>query len=69
MIDHLRLQIEQAAKGCISGSLDEWPHLDKALKTLGYDLPSWTHYIILRQICIRIMKHELLDADVHRDQV
>lgn len=35
MNDHDWLQIEQAANGCISGDLSEWPHLALAFKKLG----------------------------------
>lgn len=37
--DHDWLQIEQAARGCVSGNSDEWPHLVKAIqKITGHQL-------------------------------
>lgn len=37
--DHDWLQIEQAARGCVSGTSDEWPHLVKAIqKITGHQL-------------------------------
>lgn len=35
LTDHDWLQIEQAANGCISGDLSEWPDLARAFKNLG----------------------------------
>lgn len=32
---HMRLQIEMAAKGCVSGRGAEWPHLLHALRHYG----------------------------------
>ena len=32
---HMRLQIEMAAKGCVSGTGAEWPHLLHALRHYG----------------------------------
>jgi len=31
------LQIEMASKGCVSGTLEEWPRLRKILNDLGLD--------------------------------
>lgn len=33
---HELVQIEMAARGCISGSLSEWPHLIAALRRRGF---------------------------------
>lgn len=33
---HRKMQIEHAARGMISGRLSEWPHLYRALESLGY---------------------------------
>jgi len=33
--DHMRVQVEQAAIGCISGTGREWPHLLHALRHYG----------------------------------
>lgn len=35
LTDHDWLQIEQASRGCISGSLYEWPHLMSAIDKAG----------------------------------
>lgn len=32
---HMRLQVEMAAKGCVSGQGREWPHLLHALRHYG----------------------------------
>ena len=37
-----KAQIEQAACGCVSGTLEEWPSLYAALRDEGMDLPSDT---------------------------
>jgi len=41
MTAHRWLQIEMAAKGCVSGTLREWPHLLAALRELGEDAHGW----------------------------
>jgi len=45
------LQVEMAAKGCVSGTLREWPMLARALKELGHDLPPSTPAATLRDLC------------------
>lgn len=47
----LWLQVEMAAKGCVSGTLSEWPMLSRALKELGHDLPPSTPAATLRALC------------------
>ena len=49
------LQIEQAARGCISGKLSEWPALYHALKKCNVLLPLDTHALVLTQICKLIL--------------
>ena len=34
------LQLDQAARGCISGTLSEWPFLRLALARCGVNLPA-----------------------------
>ena len=45
------LQIEMAAKGCVSGTLKEWPMLAAALRKLGHELPPTTPAQELRDLC------------------
>jgi hypothetical protein len=49
------LHIEMAAKGCISGTLNEWPMLRKSLRENGLNLSDDTHAITLRKICSLIV--------------
>lgn len=46
-----RLQIEQAAKGMISGTLREWPLLKKALRYYGVILPDDFQTVELIKVC------------------
>lgn len=50
-----RLQIEQAAQGCVSGTLKEWPALDAALSSIGWKLKKSTPASYLRDLCQRIL--------------
>lgn len=45
------LQVEQAAAGCVSGTLEEWPDLNRALCRVGVALPLETPAGSLRVIC------------------
>ena len=54
-LGHFMLQIEQAARGCISGDLSEWPLLRKELGDLGIILPLDTQARTLTKICKLIM--------------
>lgn len=47
----LWLQVEMAAKGCVSGTLREWPMLARALRELGHNLPPSTPAATLRALC------------------
>ena len=40
MTDHDQLQLDQAARGCVSGTLAEWPLLQVALARHGMKLPA-----------------------------
>ena len=40
MTDRDQLQLDQAARGCISGTLAEWPLLQEALARCGMNLPA-----------------------------
>lgn len=54
--DHqVRVQIETAAQGCISGTLSEWPHLKSALRKLGYDLPDCSSADTVKHLCQKIL--------------
>lgn len=64
MTDHDWIQIEQAAKGCVSGTLDEWPHLKGALRRCGVHLPKETTATALRIVCgqiVRTTKREITE--------
>ncbi len=56
--DHNLLQIDQAAIGCISGTLNEWPELDHALKKYNITLPHDTIAITLQRICQLLLKNK-----------
>lgn len=65
---HDQLQIEQAAKGCISGTLAEWPDLDAALCKRKLHLPKDTVARTLTEICLLIIADQELfarDFDKH----
>jgi len=47
----LWLQVEMAAKGCVSGTLREWPMLNRAMLELGHNLPPATLAATLRDLC------------------
>lgn len=51
MNNHDYLQIDQAANGCISGTLKEWPHLKMALERLNIVISNDTKAIELTRIC------------------
>lgn len=64
-----QLQIEQAASGCISGYLREWPVLQSALAYEGLILSDDTLSPTLKKICQMILeldKAAELEADVIR---
>lgn len=50
---HEILQIEMAAKGCVSGTLDEWPHLKSALRKRGIHLDGSTQSVEIKRICLK----------------
>lgn len=56
--DQSRVQIEQAAKGCISGTLSEWPHLKSALRKCGYDLHDSSSAKTVSLLCRKILADE-----------
>jgi len=49
--EHSWLQIDAAARGCVSGTLEEWPHLDAALIKMLIFLHPETQAITLQRIC------------------
>lgn len=55
---HMRVQIEMAAAGCISGSGAEWPHLLHALRHYGErahkDMMATTLKAAARRVCTRM---------------
>jgi len=53
--EHDRLQIDQAARGCISGTLEEWPDLNNALRLCGYYRDPETCAIDLGELCRKIV--------------
>ncbi len=67
LTEHDWIQVEMAARGCVSGTLEEWPHLARALKRLGHeDLPSTTWAGELRRLCQLAMgaRHEAGRAEL-----
>ena len=54
--DSVGLPIRQAALGYISGTLQEWPILDRELRKHGIILPSSTRSDTCRKACLQIMK-------------
>lgn len=56
-----------AAKGCVSGTLSEWPMLKRALNEHGYDLLPSTPAGMLRSIC-RIILDDIPQYDPQYDQ-
>jgi hypothetical protein len=53
---HRKLQIEMAAKGCISGRLTEWPHLYRALESLGYPVTVDVLALEAKEWCCEILE-------------
>jgi hypothetical protein len=49
------LHIEMAAKGCVSGTLSEWPMLRKSLRENGLYLDNNTDANTIRKICSLIV--------------
>lgn len=45
------MQIEMAAKGCVSGILAEWPHLKHALRKRGIDMLDTANAKEMRDVC------------------
>lgn len=71
---HDDLQIEMAARGCISGRLEEWPHLTAALNrrdlTIGpRALSSWVIDICksIREPAEAALKHAAAVSPLHDD--
>jgi hypothetical protein len=60
MSDHDFIQIDSAARGCVSGTLVEWPHLRAALDREGRRLPTDTPATELQAVCREIMGMEAL---------
>lgn len=57
--EHDKLQIEMAARGCVSGRLGEWPMLKSALRKYGYgNLSNFTRADVLRKLCQDILLAE-----------
>ena len=54
------LQIEQAARGSVSGTLAEWPLLKVALSHYGHDLPDTTPASEVRRVCQQLVNSEIL---------
>lgn len=57
-----RLQVQMAAKGCVSGTLAEWPYLAGALRRYGFDLPPETEARHLRDLSREILDGSLAEA-------
>lgn len=45
------IQIDHAARGMVSGTLAEWPHLKSALRRRGISLPDSASAMELKRIC------------------
>lgn len=56
---HELIQIEMAAKGHVSGTLAEWPHLKHALRKRGTNLPDTANAQEMRAACCRQLGAEL----------
>lgn len=67
--ESMKLQIEQAAYGCISGTLEEWPALKEALSRYQIQLPPQTSAWALSQICRLLMIHVLSAKTAERKQM
>lgn len=52
---HELLQIRMAARGFVSGTLAEWPHLKAALRKRGVCLPDSTTSETMRDICVQLL--------------
>jgi len=48
---HELVQIDHAARGMVSGTLAEWPHLKAALRRRGIFLPDSANARELQRIC------------------
>jgi hypothetical protein len=50
LTEHDWLQVDMAARGCISGRLHEWPHLSAAFKRAGLEAQPSTGSFAVRDI-------------------
>lgn len=53
-----RLQIEQAAIGCVSGTLAEWPHLLSALRFYGKSVSKTTHALYAKHLAQEVCEEQ-----------
>lgn len=60
---HELIQIEMAAKGHVSGTLAEWPHLKHALRKRGINLPDTANAQEMRDACCGWLRKELTRLD------
>lgn len=58
---HELIQIEQAASGCVSGTLLEWPHLKHALRKRGIHLPDWATKSEMQRVCKTWLEQNRVD--------
>lgn len=52
------LQIRQAAIGCVSGTLEEWPQLRRALSNHGVFLPKTANAMEVKAACINYFEQQ-----------
>ena len=57
-LSHRRIQVEQAAKGCVSGTGAEWPHLISALRFYGKHATSQMFALELRELAQQVCKEK-----------
>jgi hypothetical protein len=54
---HEMIQIEMAAKGCVSGTLKEWPHLKSALRKRGVRMLDTANAQEMTAVCKYYLEH------------
>jgi hypothetical protein len=55
---HRKVQIEQAAIGCVSGTLAEWPHLLSALRFYGKEASRFDDALVAKRLAQEVCEEQ-----------